>query len=58
MLDSDRKDNFIKSVNYNHVFYLYCAELCFYIFFKKILKYLKYTYYNIYYNNNFLKINF
>jgi len=29
-----------------------------YIFSKNILKYSKYTYHNIYYNNNFLEVNF
>ncbi len=29
-----------------------------YIFFKNILKYLEYIYYNIYYNNNFSETNF
>ncbi len=29
-----------------------------YIFSKDVLKYLEYIYHNIYYNNNFLKIDF
>ncbi len=40
------------------IYSIYSTRDYLYIFFKDILKCLKYTYYNIYYNNNFLKINF
>ena len=40
------------------VYSIYTEWNYLYIFFKNILKYSKYTYYNIYYNNNFLEINF
>ena len=32
MLDLNKEDNFIRSVNYNYVFYLYWAGLSLYIF--------------------------
>ena len=32
MLDSDEEDNFIKSADYNYIFYLYRAGLSLYIF--------------------------
>ena len=37
---------------------IYITQNDLYVFLKNILKYLKYIYYNIYYNNNFLKVNF
>ncbi len=36
----------------------YIKQNYLYIFFKDTLKCLKYIYYNVYYNNNFLKIDF
>ncbi len=37
---------------------IYIGRDYLYIFFKNILKYLECTYYNIYYNNNFLETDF
>ncbi len=40
------------------IYSIYTERNYFYIFSKDILKYLEYIYYNIYYNNNFLKTDF
>ena len=40
------------------IYSIYIKRDYLYIFFKDTLKYLKYIYYNIYCDNNFLKVDF
>ncbi len=40
------------------IYFIYIKQNYLYIFFKDVLKYLKYTYYNIHCDNNFLKTDF